>query len=55
MERFDAFTKNARVLSEDEMRNVKAGERCTTIKLPALTEQRVLAPLRWKMTNSERL
>lgn len=26
MERFDAFTNNARVLSEDEMRNVKAGE-----------------------------
>lgn len=23
---FDAFTENARVLSEDEMRNVKAGE-----------------------------
>lgn len=23
---FDAYTKNARVLSEDEMRNVKAGE-----------------------------
>lgn len=24
---FDAYTKNARVLSEDEMRNVKAGEK----------------------------